>query len=475
LLRNSTLFFRKQKQKQSDLYKIQNSSAVVLSFQKIRIKIKHLEEKLSKKKDFRRLTFTTTTNHRFIALMLRWGKKTRSYTVFLRALSKCKQLFDLSNQSVEKSVGKGAIEIVANEITNKTQNFPMEDLQKKSARNLVIATERVTIEKNRTSLPALYNHVGRYRGTWNRLRKNLLVFYRNPDNTHRFFIDNINVEAKTRLSESLYYNSTDLYTHLQLDPQLKEHISLCREKKISLQPFCVNKRLISRRIGLEVAGASEFLKLKQSITLKKSEMEGSLFRGLATDSTSLNLASVVSIPKISQSQTLHSNLGLLSSLKKKEQVTDLCTRTRAAHEKLVDAAQGGKKQDSNKIPSSVLLKKKYINAINYRGVHRIERIKIGINSVSRVSPSVEIRRVRIGGATYAVPYVPHNNRKEGLGIRWLLASASLKKQRSKYPSAFCLANELLSSFKNEGESTKKREQSHQIAAANRAYTRYRWW
>lgn len=423
---------------------------------------------MSKKKEFRGLT--PTTNHRFIALMLRWGKKSKSYNIFLNALYQCKQLFDLSIQSV----GKGTMEIVDNEKNNKTQNFPIKDTLKKGVKNIGLSPEKFTLERNKINAGILENNLDIYRGTWNRFRKNLLVFNRNPENTSISSITKRNLEIKVRFSESLYYNFTDLCTTSLLDSQIEEeHTFLFHKTQSQLKQFCVNKRLISRRVGLEVPAIFELL--KQSITTKKFKIRGLIFPGFRTDTFILNLAPVLYITKILQSKRSHHNSFLLSSYLKSKEITKIPTSITALNEKLTDCAQNNKEQDLINTPRSVLSKKKKINAKIHRGVHGVERITIGIDSVNRVCPSVETRKVRIGGATYAVPYVPHNSRQEGLGIRWLIACASVKKQRSKHPSELCLANELLDSIKKQGESIKKRDQSHQIAASNRAYTRYRWW
>lgn len=437
-------------------------------FQETRIKVKHLEEKLSRNKNLRGLT--STTNHRFIALMVRWGKKSKSYNVYLNALSHCKQMFDLSNQSVSKDT----IKIVDSVKSNKNQNSPSKFSVKNRVINPSILTEKIALAKDIISVSTLDSDVDIYRGTWNRFQKSLLLFYRNPKNAFTACFSKRGLQVKVRFSENLYYSLTGLCRTALLNSQIKEeHTLLLSQIHSSVQQFSVNKRLISRRVGLKVVAAPELL--KQSITTKRNEIEGIIFRGLVTDSLFVGLTSVLFVSNLLRKKRTHLNSIIVSSYLKREQFTDLPTFTRGAHDKLIDYAQGSKDQDFIAIPPSVLVKKKNINAKTYRGVYGVECIRIGIDSVSKVSPSVEVRKVRIGGATYAVPYVPHKSRQEGLGIRWLIACASLRKERSKYSSEFCLANELADSLKNQGESIKKRDQSHQIAVANRAYTRYRWW
>ena len=185
---------------------------------------------MSRKKNFRGLT--STTNHRFIALLLRWGKKSKSYNVFLNALYHCKQIFDLSipdvglhahsfktassvrfanKVSVEQEASqKGTTEITTSKKINEFQSSPIGSrsdqlvaLQpnkyssKKNVRNLTIPLEKATLVKNRISALTSDNHVDTYRGTWNRFRKNLLVFISSPKNTFTSF-SGLVCEANTR-------------------------------------------------------------------------------------------------------------------------------------------------------------------------------------------------------------------------------------------------------------------------------------
>ena len=417
------------------------------------------------KKDFRGLT--STTNHRFIALILRWGKRSKSYSVLLNTLNQCKQLFDLSSQSegkvtsfdhafsplldpqsgasMQSKLSKG---IVNNHKNNKTQNFPIKPLTRRDVNDLAIPSGKVSLEKNRMNLPNVDNHVDTYRGTWNRFRESLLLSYSNSSKDSISFIKNKSQQVKARSSESLSHNFTDLCTTGYLDSRLKEFNSLSDEQQGSPEHFCAHKRLISRRVGLKVpapqSGASEAYALRGRVRARNSVL-------------------VNSYPGIEQGTDLPLGTGAVTAAKLE------------SHKKLIDRAQGSKKQDFGKIPNSVLLKKKDINVHISRAVFGVERATTASKSVIRVGPTLETRKVRIGGATYAVPYIPHNTRQEGIGIRWLLACAFSKRQKSKHRTELCLANELFDSLKNQGESLKKRDQSHQIAINNRAYTRYRWW
>ena len=307
---------------------------------------------MSREKDFRGPT--PTTNQRFISLMLRWGKKSKSYNVFLNALYQSKKLLDLPNQSI--GIGKDTTEILDNDKKDKTQKFPINYPLKKSAKNIVLPSEKVTLEKKRTSVSSLDNNIGIFRGTWNRFRKNLLIFNYSLDNTPTSYIVKKNLEVKVRFSERVYSNFNNLSTISLLDSQLKEeHTFLSREPKCVTQQFCVNKRLINRRVGLKVQAISELL--KQSIISKKNDIEDLVFRSLTTDSFILNLATITSFPKKLQSKSSHRYFVLLSSYLKSKEVTNTLTTTRTINEKLIDCVQNSKEQALIKTPLSVLLKK----------------------------------------------------------------------------------------------------------------------
>ena len=496
---------------------------------------------MSGKKDFRGLA--STTNHRFIALILRWGKKSKSYSVLLNTFNQCKQLFDLSSQSEGKGTpfdpaysallapqsgasmqSKLSKEIVNDDKNNRIQNFPIKPLTRRHVNDLAIPSGKVSIEKNRMNLSNVHNNVDTYRGTRIRFRENLSLSCCNSNKNFIPFINNKSQQVKARFSEGLSYNFTDLYTPAYLDSQLKESNSFSDEQrdalrsKAALEHFCANKRLISRRVSLKVlalqSGAHPRDFLKQSITTKRDQIdcfasqgkkdnpkvETSSSRHLLTDSFLPRSQEVSSSSSSSQSKGLPApqsgaceayalrgktrarNSVLVSSYPDTEQEIEsplgIAAVTLAKlefHKKLIGWVQGSKKQDLGEIPKSVSLKKKDVNINISRGICGVERATIASKCVSKVGPTLETRKVRIGGATYAVPYIPHSRRQEGLGIRWLLACASSKRQKSKHRTELCLANELLDSLKNQGESLKKRDQSHQIAANNRAYTRYRWW
>jgi small subunit ribosomal protein S7 len=94
--------------------------------------------------------------------------------------------------------------------------------------------------------------------------------------------------------------------------------------------------------------------------------------------------------------------------------------------------------------------------------------KQGLNNVK---PSVEVKSRRVGGATYQVPVEVRPDRRTALATRWLLGHA---RSRSEKSMAERLATELIMASKGEGNSIKKKEDTHRMAEANRAFAHYRW-
>ncbi len=94
--------------------------------------------------------------------------------------------------------------------------------------------------------------------------------------------------------------------------------------------------------------------------------------------------------------------------------------------------------------------------------------KQGLNNVK---PSVEVKSRRVGGATYQVPIEVRPDRRTALATRWILG---FTRSRSEKSMAERLAAELVLASKNEGNAIKKREDTHRMAEANRAFAHYRW-
>ncbi len=91
--------------------------------------------------------------------------------------------------------------------------------------------------------------------------------------------------------------------------------------------------------------------------------------------------------------------------------------------------------------------------------------------VRNATPMIEVRPRRVGGATYQVPMEIREDRRMALALRWLIASA---RKRSGKTMADKLAADLMDAFQNQGATVKKREDTHKMAEANRAFAHYRW-
>ncbi len=92
-------------------------------------------------------------------------------------------------------------------------------------------------------------------------------------------------------------------------------------------------------------------------------------------------------------------------------------------------------------------------------------------AMENVAPVLEVKSRRVGGATYQVPVEVRSNRRQALAIRWLIRYS---RSRSEKTMAERLANEFMAAYKNEGSSVKKREDTHKMAEANKAFAHFRW-
>ncbi|MEQ8309044.1 MAG: 30S ribosomal protein S7 [Hoeflea sp.] len=92
-------------------------------------------------------------------------------------------------------------------------------------------------------------------------------------------------------------------------------------------------------------------------------------------------------------------------------------------------------------------------------------------ALDNVAPHVEVRSRRVGGATYQVPVDVRPERRQALAIRWLIAAA---RKRNETTMVERLSGELMDAANNRGSAVKKREDTHKMADANRAFSHYRW-
>ncbi len=98
-------------------------------------------------------------------------------------------------------------------------------------------------------------------------------------------------------------------------------------------------------------------------------------------------------------------------------------------------------------------------------------LQVFTKAFDNVKPSLEVRSRRIGGATYQVPQEVRPDRRDMLARRWLITAA---RARSEHDMSERLALELLDAYNNRGTSIKKKEDTHKMAEANKAFAHYRW-
>jgi small subunit ribosomal protein S7 len=122
-------------------------------------------------------------------------------------------------------------------------------------------------------------------------------------------------------------------------------------------------------------------------------------------------------------------------------------------------------------------KKSVAERIVYGALDRLQSkakanpVQLFHQALENVMPSVEVRSRRVGGATYQVPVEVRNERRQALAIRWLITAA---RGRNENTMEERLSSELLDAANNRGTAVKKREDTHKMAEANRAFSHYRW-
>ena len=125
---------------------------------------------------------------------------------------------------------------------------------------------------------------------------------------------------------------------------------------------------------------------------------------------------------------------------------------------------GGKKSTAEKIVYEAL----EIASTKLKSKNSLDLFKTALNNVK---PGIEVRSRRVGGATYQVPVEVRNERALALAIRWIVDAS---RKRSEKSMTHRLAQELIDANENKGASIKKREDTHKMAEANRAFAHYRW-
>jgi len=132
-----------------------------------------------------------------------------------------------------------------------------------------------------------------------------------------------------------------------------------------------------------------------------------------------------------------------------------------------------------KFMNSLMLagKKSTAEGILYGAFDRIEArakqdpVKVFHEALENVKPTVEVRSRRVGGATYQVPIEVRPDRRQALAIRWIIG---ISRKRGENTMTERLAGELMDAANSRGAAVKKREDTHRMAEANKAFSHYRW-
>ncbi|MBV1864881.1 MAG: 30S ribosomal protein S7 [Rhodobacteraceae bacterium] len=122
-------------------------------------------------------------------------------------------------------------------------------------------------------------------------------------------------------------------------------------------------------------------------------------------------------------------------------------------------------------------KKSVAERIVYGALERVEDktkrapVEVFHEALENIKPSVEVRSRRVGGATYQVPVEVRVERREALAIRWLIKASRTRNENTMEER---LASELMDAVNSRGSAVKKREDTHKMAEANKAFSHYRW-
>lgn len=122
-------------------------------------------------------------------------------------------------------------------------------------------------------------------------------------------------------------------------------------------------------------------------------------------------------------------------------------------------------------------KKNTARSIVYKAFEKVKEeskgdpIEIFETALKNTSPNMEVRSRRVGGANYQIPREVRPDRRFALGVKWIIEAARAKKGK---PMHLKLAEEIMLAAKNEGEAVKKRENTHKMAEANKAFAHFAW-
>ncbi|HDQ14427.1 MAG TPA: 30S ribosomal protein S7 [Sediminispirochaeta sp.] len=122
-------------------------------------------------------------------------------------------------------------------------------------------------------------------------------------------------------------------------------------------------------------------------------------------------------------------------------------------------------------------KKSVSQKIMYEALERLsdkfgkEALEVFLKALENVKPSVEVKSRRVGGSTYQVPVEVREKRRDALAMRWIIQAARARSGRSMGEKLF---NELFDAYNSTGSAFRKKEDTHRMAEANKAFSHYRW-
>ncbi|MDN3507458.1 MAG: 30S ribosomal protein S7 [Simkaniaceae bacterium] len=155
------------------------------------------------------------------------------------------------------------------------------------------------------------------------------------------------------------------------------------------------------------------------------------------------------------------------------------SRRRKAVKRPIEEDPRYKSKTLGKFINNVMLdgKKSVARGLVYRALEKFakrmsgEPVELFEQALENAKPSLEIKSRRIGGATYQVPIEIPTNRRTALAMRWIIKNVRSKVGKSMEDG---LANELADCFNNQGSTIKKKDETHRMAEANRAFAHYKW-
>ena len=125
-------------------------------------------------------------------------------------------------------------------------------------------------------------------------------------------------------------------------------------------------------------------------------------------------------------------------------------------------------------------KKSLAQKLVYQALEKVQKdtkqdpLKVFREAVENVEPSMEVRPRRVGGAAYMVPIPVKGDRKESLAVRWLILAARDRPNKDYHTFDQKLAAELIDASRGQGGAVKKRQDTHRLAEANKAFAHFRW-